>query len=79
MEPDDIPPTDDSRLSDAGDVEVFDGETWRPVASLLADPQYAERDPEDSPPGEVVTDPGQLEQAFLRDGPGGPADLPSDR
>ena len=116
MESDDTPRPGQSRLSDVGDYEIFDGERWRPVASLLADPEDGNREGRDGrradaagdvpagtgsgAPADSVSDTvsdnladrladtlpdtpgggtGDGHRDFLRDGPGGAADLPSDR
>jgi hypothetical protein len=38
------------RLTEVGDLEIFDGHSWRPIASLLSDPADGHR--EDPSPGD---------------------------
>ncbi|GAA1996864.1 hypothetical protein [Catenulispora subtropica] len=53
MEPDERPRTGQTRLSDVGDVEIFDGAEWQPVGtagSVLVDPQLGSRQGPDGGP-----------------------------
>jgi hypothetical protein len=64
MSADEPPKVGELRFTDTGDVEVFDGELWNQVQSLLADPDDAIRG---HPPSVTISDATPVNDTDNRD------------